>query len=102
MESKNIIIELRIFPTKFVKRSNQQEGENRPTSENDQISEENLTQNGELSTSTNVQSLMATGERVLLQTATVLVQSNDGLKSATIKVSFDSASHCTSMTDKLG
>ena len=52
-----------ICPTKFAKRSNQQEG----TSENDQISQENLIQNGELSTSTNVQSLMATGERVLLQ-----------------------------------
>ena len=44
---------------------------------------------------------MATGERVLLQTATVLVQSSDGLKSATVKVLFDSASHRTFMTDKL-
>ena len=44
---------------------------------------------------------MATGERVLLQTATELVQSNDGLKSATVKVLFDSASHRTLMTDKL-
>ena len=29
------------------------------------------------------QSLMATGERILLQTATVVLQSSDGLKSAT-------------------
>ena len=37
----------------------------------------------------------------MLQTATVLVQSNDGLKSATIKVLFDSGSYHTFVKDKL-
>ena len=40
---------------------------------------------------------MATGESF----PTVLVQSSDGLKSATIKVLFDSASHHIFMTNKL-
>ena len=92
-----------ICPVKFGNRSNQQEGENdKAASEDKKTSEENPpSSNVELSNSTNVQSLMATGERVLLQTATVVVQSSDGLKSATIKVLFDSASHRTFMTDKL-
>ena len=38
---------------------------------------------------------------MLLQTATVPVQSSDRLKTATIKVLFDSTSHRIFMTDKL-
>ena len=55
----------------------------------------------ELSTSINVQSLMASGEKVLLQTATVPMQSGDRSKTTTIRVLFDSASHRTFMADKL-
>ena len=38
---------------------------------------------------------------MLLQTATVPIQSNDGSKTISVKVLLDSASHCTFMTDRL-
>ena len=53
------------------------------------------------SLTTTTPSLLASGERVLLQTATVLVQPPDGMASATAHVLLDSASQRTFMTNNL-
>ena len=53
------------------------------------------------SLTTTTPSLLASGERVLLQTATVLVQPPDGMASATARVLLDSASQRTFMTNNL-
>ena len=50
---------------------------------------------------TTTPSLLASGERVLLQTTTVLVQPPDGMASATARVLLDSASQHTFMTNNL-
>lgn len=47
------------------------------------------------------QALVTCGERVLLQTATVPIQTADGSKIISAKVLLDSASHRTFMTDRL-
>ena len=47
------------------------------------------------------QALVASGERVLLQTAVVPIQTADGLTTVMVKVLLDSASHRTFMTDQL-
>ena len=44
---------------------------------------------------------MTSVERVLLQTATVPIQSNDGSKTISVKILLDSVSHHTFMTDRL-
>ena len=53
-----------------------------------------------ISTSVQTQTLVISGERVLLQTAIVLVQSSDKRKTILVKVLFDSASHRSFMTEK--
>ena len=47
------------------------------------------------------QSLLASGERVLLQTATVSLQTSNGRSSIKARVLLDSASQCTFMTSQL-
>ena len=53
------------------------------------------------STSVQTQTLVSSGERVLLQTAIVPVQSSDKRKTILVKVLLDSASHRFFMTEKL-
>ena len=53
------------------------------------------------STSVQTQTLVSSGERVLLQTAIVPVQSSDKRKTILVKVLLDSASHHSFMTKKL-
>ena len=47
------------------------------------------------------QALVTCGERVLLQTATVPIQTADGSETISFKVLLDSASHRTFMTDRV-
>ena len=53
------------------------------------------------STSVQTQTLVSSGERVLLQTVIVPVQSSDKRKTILVKVLLDSASHRSFMTEKL-
>jgi len=47
------------------------------------------------------QALVASGERVLLQTAVDPIQTANGSTTVMAKVLLDNASHCTFMTDQL-
>jgi len=53
------------------------------------------------STSVQIQTLVSSGERVLLQTALVLVQSSDRKRTISVKVLLDSASHRSFITESL-
>ena len=53
------------------------------------------------STSVQIQTLVNSGERVLLQTALVPVQSSDRKRTISVKVLLDSASHRSFITERL-
>ena len=80
----------------------------RPSNNNSTVQEHVRSPNSDNSASTtastnptNVPSLLASGERVLLQTATVVVQNPGGVATITARVLLDSASQRTFMTKNL-